>query len=228
MMPRDAGSPSGSTSGGSLTSRLADLFRREGPKGFTLHALYKLGIYRRLVAVGGPDPRRPPPPKLAIEHSLLRIDEIDEYVAYYPGADPAETRRRIDAGEWCCVARLRERLVASGWVARDRVWINYVGCWMELRDDCVYGYDEYVHPEFRGEGFATAIQDAKRIRFEAAGYERITGLILMQNPAASRHAEKRSHHVIGDLRRWRLGPWRHYSLRLQPSCKGPMLVLGDG
>lgn len=195
--------------------------------GLARRVLHKLGIYRRLIVIGGRDVRRPPPPKLPLELAVLGAEEMDEYLAYRSDADAAEIRRRFGDGQWCYAARHEGRLVASGWAARDRVWVEHVDCWLRLRDDCVFVHDDYVRPELRGRSLTTAVEDFRRRSIEAAGFERIVAVILPLNSAASRHNSKRNAIGIGDLRCWRLGPWCRHSLRLRPSRQGPMLVLED-
>jgi hypothetical protein len=211
----------------SAGGRAVQILRPEGLRGLALRALHRLGLYRRLIVYGGRDQRRPPPPRLPLEFGQLGTDELEEYRAYRPDTPASELRRRFDEGQWCHVARHEGRLVASTWTARDHVWIGYVHCRIRLRDDCIYAYDTYVRRDLRGEDLATAIEDYRRATIEAAGYERITALILPLNRPASRHSDKQKDTAIGDLRCWRLGPWCRHSLRLRPSRKGPMVALAD-
>jgi len=88
--------------------RAYEILRQQGIRVLWIKLLGELG-YRRMLLVerllddhmAFPTPRRP------VTVSLLRESEVDAYAAFYPGADPVETRRRLHAGHRCFTVRYR-------------------------------------------------------------------------------------------------------------------------
>jgi hypothetical protein len=195
--------------------RSVDVLRAEGWTSLFLRTLQELRLYRRLILIQVPltDPISTPPASIPLSSCLLDHEDLHEYRAFRPDADPAETGHRLDQGHWCFTARHQGRIVSAVWVAIGTAMIPYLERDLMLAPDQAYAYDSYTVPELRGMAVASVRSDMMRRTLRRKGVKLLLGAVLPENRAARRRAEKRQHKEIGVIGYWRLGHWRRDFLR---------------
>lgn len=198
--------------------RAYEILHQQGLWVLWLKLLGELG-YRRVVLLERPVDGRAafPASRLPVTVSLLCDNEVEEYAAFYPGADPAEIRRRFGAGHRCFAVRYRGRLVHTGWVATGRVWIEYLRRHWDLAPEEAYVYELFTAPPYRNlrVGAVRATEETRVLAGE--GYRRVTAVVWPEDGAAVRHAAIggfRPVGVIGYIKLWR---WRHDFTKLDPT-----------
>ena len=199
--------------------RAYEILRQQGIRVLWIKVLGELG-YRRMLLVERllddhlvfPTPRRP------VTVSLLRESEVDAYVAFYPGADPVETRRRLHAGHRCFTVRDRGRLVHTGWVATGRVWIEYLRRYWDLAADDAYVYELFTAPSYRNlrVGMARAAEETRVLQTE--GYRRAYAVLWPEDAAAVCHALNGGFRPVGVIGYVKLGRWRRDLMKLDPKA----------
>jgi GNAT superfamily N-acetyltransferase len=185
-----------------------------GPIGFALRVLRKLGVRRRYVLIGGSDDPLAEPSAIPVEAGPLAPEAIDEYLAFRPDQARETVRRRLDDGELCFVGRSEGRMVASVWVARGSVWLEFVPCRLRLGERTFFIHDLFVDPTLRGKRVADPVNDLRKRAMAAAGYERKVALYEPENSAAIQRARRRGNRLLAFLTCWRVGPFRWQ--RLEP------------
>jgi hypothetical protein len=200
-------------------SRVWEIVRNEGLKSLWFKVLGEI-CYRRLVLLEYD--LSPQVHKVhldsPVEIALLSMDEVDEYFAGRPQADPADIRRRFAHGEHCFVARFKGEMVGACWAATGRAFIEYLDCEISLAPDQVYVYNAFTVAQFRGRRIAPQRGLYLAQYMEKAGYRRLVGAVMPENKAAFRAPTKVGARHVGWLRRWQLGSWRHYSLKVYPGA----------
>jgi ribosomal protein S18 acetylase RimI-like enzyme len=167
-------------------------------------------VYRRMVLMERllAEPVSPVTPGLPVTIGLLDKTEVDAYCGFRPGADPLDVRRRLEAGQWCFVARLEGRIVQAGWAVARRARIDYLDSEIDLAPDEVYIYGSYTAPDSRGRNLAPA-QRTEAVRFfRDAGYRRLVAVVFPENRAGFRPLEKIGCRRFGVIGYVRIGPWR--------------------
>lgn len=188
-------------------------------------------LYRRVVIVERSldEPLPPVEARLPVTLGLLQESEVDEYVAFRPEAEPAEIRRRLQAGQLCFVARHEGRLVQIAWAAIGRARIDYLAREVALAPDQAYCYESFTAPDVRGQNIAAARSVFMQQVLRQADYRRLVAVIMPENKRAFRPAEKAGYRRVGMLRTFWLGPWRWHFGRFtthQPESLG--LAYWDG
>jgi GNAT superfamily N-acetyltransferase len=149
-----------------------------------------------------------------VEIGLLERAEIADHARLVPGTDPVDIRARLEAGQWCFVARLQGRLVCARWAATGRIRVDYLACDLDLAADEAYSYGLYTDPAFRGHGVSPAASVAMLRHLRAAGFRRVVAAILPENRASLRSVAKTGYRPYGLMGRVKLGPWtRHFHRR---------------
>jgi hypothetical protein len=76
-------------------------------------------FYRRLVVYEArlDVPRREIRSELPLRFEVLGGDQVADYLACLPGADPTQIERRMRDGDRCHAARLHGEVVAVRWIA---------------------------------------------------------------------------------------------------------------
>lgn len=184
------------------------MLRTEGFRSLWFRVLGET-VYRRMIVMQGHYDLNIPDvdPGIAVEFGLLEPHQIDEYLELRPDADPEEIRLRFERRHVCFVARHEGRLIQACWVAVERIWIDYLQCWIYLDPAAFYPYDLYAVPEVRGRNVHRAHIPHMFRYFENAGVWRVI---------AAFHPDNRVHRIFERLGLThtaqigvvRLGPWR--------------------
>jgi SAM-dependent methyltransferase len=189
--------------------RAYEILRQQGIRVLWIKLLGELGYRRMLLLERSMDGRLWfPPSRIPVTVGLLREGEVDEYAAFYPGADPAEIRRRLHAGHRCFTVRHRGRLVHTGWVATGRPWIEYLRRHWDLAADEAYVYGAFTAPCYRNLRLsaARAAEDTRVLREE--GYRRAFAVAWPEDVAAVRHMANGGFRPVGVIGYLKLGRWR--------------------
>lgn len=190
--------------------RAFEVLRGEGLASLWFKALSRT-IYRRVILFERSLAEAPGAPtgSLPVTIDLLQEHEINEYLSLRPAADSHEIRRRLQAGEWCFVARCEGQLVHACWAAAGRAWIEYLAREIQLAPDQVYSFESLTAPGWRGQNIAGA-RSAYMARFLlAAGYRRMIAVVVPENKPALRAVEKVGYRPFGVMGYIKLGKWRH-------------------
>jgi ribosomal protein S18 acetylase RimI-like enzyme len=125
----------------------------------------------------------------------------------------------LSQGQVCFVARHQGTIASTCWAAKQRARIDYLGCEIGLADDEIYIYESYTAPRFRSLNIA-AVRGSEMMRhFRDSGYRRFVGVLMPENKAAFRPAEKVAYRRVGVIGYVKLGPWRRFFCRVQPSAR---------
>jgi GNAT superfamily N-acetyltransferase len=192
-----------------MPRRAWEVLREEGLRSLWFHILGET-VYRRVVLLERPlgEPIPEAAAATAVEISLLKAGEAEEYAAFHPGLEAAEVRERLARGGRCFLSRHQGSIVNACWTAEGPVWIDYLGCGMELARDEVYVYNNYTDPRFRGRNIS-AVRAAVMLRhFRELGYRRMIAVVVPENKAAFRSPDKAGYRPIGAIGCIRIGPWR--------------------
>lgn len=189
--------------------RAIEVLRTEGVWSLWFKVLGET-VYRRVVLMERllDEPVAEVTPRLPMVVGLLRDTEVDDYITLRPETDPAEVRRRLQAGQTCFVARYEGRIVHACWVATGRVWIDYLAREIALAPDEVYSYESFTAPDARGQNVAAARLAVMQQTLRQAGCHRIVAVMVPENKVAFRPVEKVGYRRVGVLRTVRVGPWR--------------------
>ena len=192
-----------------LPRRAWEILRREGLRSLWFHVLGET-VYRRAVLFERvlSDPIPSAPAAIPVEVSLLKPSEVDDYVAFHRGLDAAEVRGRLDRGGKCFIARHQGAIVNACWTAEGSVWIEYLGCRIELARDEVYVYNNYTDPRFRGRNIPLVRAVVMLQHFRELGYRRLVAVVVPENKAAFRSPDKAGYRPIGVIGSIKIGPWR--------------------
>lgn len=158
---------------------------------------------------------------VSIEIAELAEDEIGDYLALRPDADPGDIRARWAAGQQCFVARHDGRIIHAAWSATGRAWIEYLAREIQLASDEAYIYEAYTAPAFRGGHVALFRSAYERRLFRDTGYRRTLAVVMPENQSGSRFMEKAGYRRIGVIGYVKLGPWRWEFCRVKPGTIPP-------
>jgi SAM-dependent methyltransferase/GNAT superfamily N-acetyltransferase len=189
--------------------RTGEVLRQEGVKSLWFKILGET-VYRRAILMERPldQPNVRLAARLPVAIDLLRTSEVDEYANFRPDTDPSETRRRLEAGPLCFVARHEGRIVHACWAATGRAWVEYLAGEILLASDEVFHYDSFTAPSFRGRNIAAVrVIEAARY-FRQAGYRRLVAIVVPENTSAFRSLEKAGYRRVGVIGYVKIGPWR--------------------
>lgn len=203
---------------GAAARRAYEILRQHGMWVLWIKLLGELGYRRVVLLEQALDDRATfPTTRLPVTVSLLRKAEVEEYAAFYPGADPEEIRQRLDTGHRCFAVRHRGRLVHAGWVATGRVWIKYLRRHWDLAADEAYLYEAFTAPPYRNMrvGVARAAEETRVLSRE--GYRRVIAVVWPENVAAVRYVATRGMRPVGVTGYVKLGRWRHNFTKLDPT-----------
>lgn len=190
--------------------RAWQILRQEGFRSLWFHILGET-VYRRAVLFERPlsDPIPSASATIPVDISLLKPSEVDEYVAFHPGLDAGEVRGRLDHGGKCFLCRHQGSIVNACWTGEGSVWIDYLGCRIELARDEAYVYNNYTDPRFRGRNIPLVRAAVMLQHFRDLGYRRLVAVVVPENKAAFRSPDKAGYRPIGVIGYIKIGPWRH-------------------
>jgi RimJ/RimL family protein N-acetyltransferase len=201
-----------------MLKRAADVLREGGIRGLWFSMLGKT-VYRRVVLVERAldEPVPEVSALLPVVIDLLKESEVDAYVGFSLRGNSSETRRRLEAGQLCFVARHEGRLVCANWATTKAARISYLDCTIQLAPGEVYTYELFTSPDFRGQNIAPAVKAQQLRHFRRAGYSRSVAAIVPENRASLRADEKVGYRPYGVMGYVKLGPWRRDFFRLYES-----------
>ncbi len=197
-----------------LVERAAQVWRSEGPVSFWFKLASELGYRRMLILERSlEEPIPAPSAKLPLSIVLLQDQGWETYVALRPETEPALLDARRRRGEFCFVASLDNRAVASAWVAIGRGWTSYLDATVELAPDEGYLFDAYTLPSLRGQGIAAQLCLHQLHWLRERGLRRAIRATLPENGPALRAHAKSGFRPVGVMGRVKLGPWCYYYRR---------------
>jgi SAM-dependent methyltransferase len=197
--------------------RAYEILRQQGMWVLWLKLLGELGYRRTVLLERSLDGRAKfPASRIPVTVSLLRANEVEEYAAFYPGADPEEICRRLGAGHRCFAVRHRGRLVHTGWVATGRVWIEYLRRHRDLAPDEAYVYELFTAPPYRNLRVGAARAAEETCVLSEEGYRRVSAVVWPEDAAAVRHAANGGFRPVGVIGYVKLGSWRRDFTTLDP------------
>jgi len=205
-----------------ILQRAVEVLRTEGIRSLWFKILGET-VYRRVVLLERPlnEPFAEITARLPLEINLLKETELEEYRRFRPETDLSDLRRRLEAGHFCFVARHQGYIVAAGWVATRRAWVEYLACEIQLAQDEVYVYELLTSPRFRSQNIDTLTTIRMFAYCRDAGYRRQIGVTVPENRPAMRVAEKTGFIRCGVMGYVKLGPWRWDFCRLEPNARPP-------
>ncbi len=182
--------------------------REEGIKSFWFKLLSEI-CYRRVILLErSPEETLEIKPPFGVTISLLKKNEADEYLAFRTEVDPFRIADRLNAENWCFIARHEGQLIASAWAAIHRAWISYLACQITLAQDEVYFYDAFTRPDFRGQSLSPAVRAEMTRYFRAAGYRRIITWVIPENKLGLQVSLNVGSRPFGMMGYIKIGPWR--------------------
>jgi len=205
-----------------MVQRAVGVLQTEGLRSLWFKALGET-VYRRAVVLERSLDEATPQvaARLPVAFGRLQETEVDEYAAFRPETDPAEVRRRLQAGQMCFVARHEGKIIHACWVATGRARIDYLAREIALAPDEVYPYESFTAPAYRGQNVAAARSAYMQPVLRQAGYHRAVAVVVPENQVAFRPIEKAGYRRVGVLRTVWLGPWRRDFGRLGRADPGP-------
>lgn len=134
-----------------MTARTVQVLRTEGPGSLLFRALGET-VYRRMIVMERPFDLSMPDvdPGIPVRFAPLEPTDVDAYLRLRPDADPDDVQEHLRRRHVCYVAWLDDRIVQACWVAVDRAYVDYLGCWFHLGSGIGYLHDLYTSPDLRG------------------------------------------------------------------------------
>jgi len=192
-----------------MLRRAADVWREDGPLAVFDRILGET-FYRRLWVFAKRLDEEIPlvKPEIPVECGRLHPAEVDDLAGFHPEVSVEEARARLQRGHHCYVARHAGRIVQAVWVGFGRVWVPYLGCWVELEAGDAYLYQSWTRSEYRRKGIAAARAIATLQELKKAGYRRAVAAIMPRAGAALGPPRLLGYAPCGIIGYYRLGPWR--------------------
>ena len=192
-----------------ILRRAGEIWREDGPL-VLLDRILGETVYRRLWVFSGRLDEGIPAikPEIQIELARLSLAEVEELAGFHPEVSLEEARARLRRGHHCYVARHAGRVVHALWVGFGRVWVPYLGCWLELEPGEAYLYQSWTRPEYRRKGIALARAVTALEELRKAGYRRAFAAIMPRAATVLRPPRLLGRAPCGIIGYYRLGPWR--------------------
>jgi hypothetical protein len=209
---------------GNVIDRASEILRSEGARVLWFRILGET-VYRRMILF---ERRLEEPVVLAgceipLAISQLQIDELSEYAAFRPEADPAETRSRLEQGHQCWVARSKGTIVHAIWAATGSAWIRYLECEIRLAPDEAYIYESFTAPDFRRMNVNAARANVMMRYLRDHSFVRLLALVMPENPAGMQATIGSGYHGAGVIGRVSVGTWQRFFCRLVPGARPVIL-----
>jgi GNAT superfamily N-acetyltransferase len=200
---------------GHALTRAVGVLRDEGVRNFWFKLLSAGGVYRRLAMLERSltQPIAEFAPEIAINVAVLRDDELDDYFAFRPDAERTRVMERARSGDMCFAARHEGRIVSACWVARRRMYAEFLRCDIVVATDEAYFFDAFTLPSYRGRDIAPALCAHQLRHFRKAGLRRAIRATIPENAPALRAHGKNGFRPYGMLTSIGLGRWRRSFFR---------------
>jgi len=136
-------------------------------------------------------------------------DDIEALVALGPEYYHEKLRARLGDRQQCLLAFLGETIVAVRWAGTGEAHLGDLALALPLREEEMYAYDAFVHPRYRGNGYAKAIRRALDEQWWQKGFRtHISFATLGRKPFGRYHP-----YNVATIRVLRLGPFRKLSVK---------------
>ena len=108
-------------------------------------------------------------------------------------------RRRLESGSVGYITRYQGGIVAACWSATGELEESLLGIKINLQPWVYYGFDAYVHPDFRERGIVTYMITTVMKEMEERGFKRRVAMVHEENLAMLRAHTKMGQRVVGEL-----------------------------
>lgn len=192
-----------------VVERAIRVFREEGIKSFWFKLLGEIGYRRYLLlerSLEEPIPHIEAHLPVTIE--LLKKTEADEYSMFRVKLRPSEIIDRLNAGQWCYVARHEGILISGSWADVHSARSYYLNREIRLGQDEVYVYGSFTKPDFRGLSVSPAIKVAMMRYFRDTGYQRMICWVSPENGPSLKALHKVGFRSLGVMGYIKIGAWR--------------------
>jgi hypothetical protein len=194
------------------------MLREQGIRSLWFAILERRRIYRRLVCIERilSEPIPEIKANLPIGVGFLQESEVSDYVNFRPGASASETRRKLNDGDRCIVARYEGQIVSAFWASIRRASLVNVGEYLDrdvslelpLAQDEVFLYDAYTLPQFRGQNVSPESSVWNLRYWREAGYRRVFVGVSPENKSSLRACKKEGYRPFAVIGYFKLGPLR--------------------
>ena len=218
MVVRDADVPVAETDSGGLIARARRIYLNQGFLSLWLHFLQWTGFYRSLLISTFPLRTEEAPINPALTFGKLDAEQLHDYVRLRPDKDLAPIRERLVRGDTCTTLRSESgELIAVGWDASPRVWLDFLECGIEFGEESVYFYDQYVGEANRRSGVSRALEVHRSLELRAIGISFGLATIWSQNRVAvERNFREDGAKIVGKLSRYSMFGFRWIRLKIDP------------
>jgi RimJ/RimL family protein N-acetyltransferase len=192
-----------------VVERAVRVLREEGIKSFCFKLLGEIGYRRYLLlerSLEEPIPHAETHLPITIE--LLKKAEADEYSMFRVKVRPSEIVDRLNAGQWCFVARHEGKLISGSWAGVHTARSYYLNREIRLGQDEVYVYGSFTKPDFRGLFISPTIKVAMMRYFRDTGYRRMICWVSPENRPSLKALQKVGFRPLGIMGYLKIGPWR--------------------
>lgn len=192
-------------------ARAREILRHQGVKSLWFRALAKAG-YRRVILFERL--LNEPIPEIAgaipITTSLLKTDEIAEYLVLRPGQTAQEILERLKRGHKCFVLRSSNVIAHACWAGIGTARMEYLDCEIRLADTTAYLYGSFTAGQFRKLNLATVAYLEMARHFRELGFRRLAAVVVPHNRAALGPVRKAGYRRLGVIRSVKIGSWRSH------------------
>jgi ribosomal protein S18 acetylase RimI-like enzyme len=165
-----------------LIARAFSSLRDEGAWAFVQKTASALGL-RRLLLIEEDLGTTPATPlvELPINFRILRVSEIESYLASEPEMSRVETERELASGRTCILACVEGQVAASMWVARDYLSSSWCRVRRELAKDEAYVFKVHTAAAFRRRGINKALNHYLADWLRKSGVRRACLMVMPWN-----------------------------------------------
>jgi hypothetical protein len=196
-----------------MIARSIEILKQDGARGLWFRLLAKTS-YRRMFlfdrALREPGVEVTSPPQVAVD--LLKLTEIQEYMRARPG-NVGEILNRLNNGHMCFLVRYSNSIVHTCWVGVGTAHMGYLDCEIEMAPGVVYVYGSFTNHAHRNMNLATLRGVFMERHLFKLGFHRAVAVIVPENKAALRRAQKGGYGKFGLIGFLAIGSWRRYFCR---------------
>ena len=196
-----------------VIARSIEILKRDGPRGLWFRLLAKT-LYRRMFlfdhVLREADVEVTSPPHASAD--LLKLTEIQEYMRARPG-NVTEILNRLNNGHMCFLVRYSNSIVHTCWVAIGTAHMGYLDCEIQMAPRVVYVYGSFTNHAYRNMNLATVRGVFMDRHLVKLGFHRAVAVIVPENKAALRRAQKGGYRKFGLIGFLAIGSWRRYFCR---------------